>query len=174
MAMARTANSADFSDIQRRMAQIRHEMHDEVRGAVRGAQSLTDWRSMVANHPWAALGVGGGSGLSDCSGSPIRAPTAMRLHIAAAVAAATRADAGAPRAEPAVAKASFVRAASSLLTPVVVRAAQNYALNQVEHWLVEHPFRFAETKRERPGEPKARRPGDEDSEGQTVRFRDRR
>ena len=33
-------NSADLSDIQRQMAQIRHEMHEEVRGAVRSAQSL--------------------------------------------------------------------------------------------------------------------------------------
>ena len=48
---------AEINEIQRRMAQIRHELHEEVREAVKGAQSLTDWRSQVRNHPWLALGA---------------------------------------------------------------------------------------------------------------------
>ena len=57
MATAKPSNSTELEDIQRRMAQIRHDMHGEVRQAVKGAQSLTDWRSLVRNHPWLTVGV---------------------------------------------------------------------------------------------------------------------
>src|SRR5579875_3878803 len=58
VAMATAKSSpADIGEIQRRMAQIRRELHEDVREAVKGAQSLTDWRSQVRNHPWLALGA---------------------------------------------------------------------------------------------------------------------
>ena len=57
MATSRAGRGADLNDLQRQMAQVRHEMHEDVKGAVRGAQSLTDWRRIVASHPWAALGA---------------------------------------------------------------------------------------------------------------------
>ena len=56
---------AEINEIQRRMAQIRRELHEEVREAVKGAQSLTDWRSQVRHHPWAGARRGGGGGLPD-------------------------------------------------------------------------------------------------------------
>jgi len=155
------------------MAQIRHEMHEEVQGAVRGAQSLTDWRSMVANHPWAALGAAAAVGYLAVPHRRSRGDGGA-AHLAAAVVAASRAEpAGRPVAA-SVAKLSLVRAAFSLLTPVVVRAAQNYALNHLERLLVAHAFGSKENDRERRGEPSAVRAGDEDPEGQTVRFRDLR
>ena len=57
MPAAKPTTSMDISDIQRRMAQIRHDMHQEVQGAVKGAQSLTDWRSLVKSHPWLSISV---------------------------------------------------------------------------------------------------------------------
>ena len=45
MAGVKPMISTDISEIQRQMAQIRHDMHHEVQCAVRSAQSLTDWRS---------------------------------------------------------------------------------------------------------------------------------
>ena len=62
MATANSTISAEISDIQRRMAQVRHEMHQEVQGAVKGARSLTDWRSLVRSHPWLSLGVAAAAG----------------------------------------------------------------------------------------------------------------
>ena len=48
------------------MAQIRHDMHQEVQGAVKGAQSLTDWRGLVTSHPWLSISVGVGGGVPHC------------------------------------------------------------------------------------------------------------
>ncbi len=48
---------SEISDIQRRMALIRRDMHQEVQGAVKGAQLLMDWQSWVKTHPWTLLGV---------------------------------------------------------------------------------------------------------------------
>ena len=56
MATAKST-AAEITEIQRRMAQVRRELHEEVREAVKGAQSLTDWRSQVRHHPWLALGA---------------------------------------------------------------------------------------------------------------------
>jgi hypothetical protein len=173
MAMAKVGSSADLSDIQRRMAQIRHEMHEDVQGAVRGAQSLTDWRSMVANHPWAALGAAVGVGYLAVPHRRSRSDGSA-AHPAVAVAAVGRGDAARSRVESPVARTSLVRSAFSLLTPVLFRAAQNYALNQLEQFLVAHPVRFTEGNRDRDGGPSEGTPGDEDSPGQTVRFQDRR
>ena len=57
MAMTKPSSPTDVADIQRRMAQIRHEMHQEVQGAVHGARTLADWRSLVKSYPWLSLSV---------------------------------------------------------------------------------------------------------------------
>jgi hypothetical protein len=173
MVMARADSPAELSDIQRRMAQIRHDMHQEVQGAVRGAQSLTDWRSMVASHPWAALGAAAAVGYLAVPHRRSRSESSA-AHLAAAVAAASQVDAARSRVEAPVARSSLGRSLFSLLTPVLVRAAQNYALNQVEHFLAANALRFTGSDPERPGEPSGAGPGGEDAEGQTVRFRDLR
>ena len=98
MAMARADSPAELSDIQRRMAQIRHDMHEEVQGAVRGAQSLTDWRSMVASHPWAALGAAAAVGYLAVPHRRSRSGGSA-AHMAAAVAAASQVDAARSRVE---------------------------------------------------------------------------
>jgi hypothetical protein len=58
------------------------------------------------------------------------------------------------------------------LTPVLLRAAQNYALNHLEHWLASHSFRLFESDRGSPQETGNAPAGE--SEEPTVRFRDRR
>ena len=40
--MAKSSNSMEIEDIQRRMAQIRHDMHGEVLGAVMGARQVSN------------------------------------------------------------------------------------------------------------------------------------
>jgi hypothetical protein len=168
MPRSSAASSVELGELQRRMAQIRREMHEDVQGAVRGAQSLTDWRSIAGNHPWAALGAALGVGYllvpHRSSGPKTTTGTIAEAHREQAVAAPdsrTRKDRFRP-----------VGAAFGLLTPVLIRAAQNYALNYVEQWLADRPLHLKESDRGRRLEPDAEEAAG--PEAQTVRFPDRR
>jgi hypothetical protein len=133
VAMA-TAKStpAEITEIQRRMAQIRREMHEDVREAVKGAQSLTDWRSQVRSHPWAAMGAAAVLGYLIV---PKRHPAPTPAIVAVAPAAAAPAIA-----EPAKKKRwSLIGSAFGLMAPIAVRAAQNYAIQYLEQWIAAQP-----------------------------------
>lgn len=124
--------SAEIIEIQRRMAQVRHELHEEVREAVKGAQSLTDWRSQVRNHPWLALGAAVALGyLLVPKRRHEPAPTIVAVGpqpAALPTAAATE--------EPKRKKRwGLIGSAVGMLAPVAVRAAQNYAIQYLEQWL---------------------------------------
>jgi hypothetical protein len=158
----------DIGELQRRMAQIRREMHEDVQGAVRGAQSLTDWRSMVGSHPWAALGVAVGVGyllVPHRGAQPKAAGGSIAPALREQVVVTPFPPAPKERFRP-------FGAAFGLLAPVLVRAAQNYALNYFEQWLTAHPFQSMEGDRGRRLEPRADESGD--PQAQTVRFPNRR
>ncbi|MDG3008095.1 hypothetical protein [Paludisphaera mucosa] len=48
----------DVDEIRRQMALIRHEMHHDVSNVVSDVGDAMDWRSVIRNHPYVALGVG--------------------------------------------------------------------------------------------------------------------
>jgi len=171
MATPRAGSAAEINEIQRRMAQIRREMHDDVRGAVRGAQSLTDWRSLVGSHPWAALGVAAGVGYLVVPHRRAESH-AGAVYLASALAAANQSGPAGRAAGSPKAKSSAFGMVFSMLTPVIVRAAQNYALNQLEQWLATHSFRMNE--RDRGRRPEAGESAPADPKAPSVRFRDRR
>ena len=123
---------AEITEIQRRMAQIRREMHEDVREAVKGAQSLTDWRSQVRNHPWAALGAAAVLGYLIV---PKRHPAPAPAIVAVAPAAAAPAVAEPPRKK----RWGLIGSAIGLLAPIAVRAAQNYAIQYLEQWIAAQP-----------------------------------
>jgi hypothetical protein len=139
MPASQPTNLSDIAEIQRQMAQIRHDMHQEVRGAVKGAQLLVDWRSLVKNHPWLSISLASMAGYAIVprrhSISPI--VTSMELPRenllmtgnAPAQAQQTRRTGW-----------SIIGTAFSLLAPVAVRVAQNYALGHLEQWLSQHPL----------------------------------
>lgn len=133
MATAKST-TAEITEIQRRMAQVRHDLHEEVREAVKGAQSLTDWRSQVGNHPWLALGAAAIVGYMIV---PRRhrepAPTIVAVSPQAASVAA------APAAEPRKKRWGLIGSAVGLLAPIAVRAAQNYAIQYLEQWMAAQP-----------------------------------
>ena len=85
---------ADINEIQRRMAQIRRDLHEDVREVVKGAQSLTDWRSQVRSHPWLALGAAAALGYFVV---PKRNPAPAPAIVAVAPAVGRPADPGSPR-----------------------------------------------------------------------------
>lgn len=122
---------ADITEIQRRMARIRHELHEDVREAVKGAQSLTDWRSQVRSHPWLALGAAAAVGY-------LLVP---RRHAAPAIVAVAPAAAVQPSVAASEKKKRWglIGSAFGLLAPIAVRAAQNYAIQYLEQWIASQP-----------------------------------
>jgi len=139
MAATKQVTPSDISDIQRRMAQIRHEMHHEVQSAVKGAQSLADWQSMVKSHPWLAISIASAVGYLIVPRRRSDHPTIVNV---AHPSAAPFMAAAAPELENKLksSKWSIVGTALSLLAPVAVRVAQNYALGHLEAWLAHHPL----------------------------------
>jgi hypothetical protein len=136
MATAKSIPTVDMNDIQRRMAQIRHELHEEVREAVKGAQSLTDWRSQVRNHPWLALGAAAAVGYMIVPKR--RRPETPTIVTVNPVSAGTGRDSSAqapPSSPPRRGRLGILGSAFSLISPIAVRAAQNYAIQYLEQWL---------------------------------------
>jgi hypothetical protein len=139
MEATKPITSTEITDIQRRMAQIRHDMHQEVQSAVKGAQSLTDWRSLVKNHPWLSLSLASAAGYLIVPRRRTETPTIVavatpRPELPAAT--APRQQAGkAPRT-----RSSALGTIFGLLAPVVLRAGQNYALSYLEGWRAQHPL----------------------------------
>jgi hypothetical protein len=123
----------DITEIQRRMAQIRRELHEDVQGALQGAQELTDWRSQVRNHPWMALGAAAVVGYMIV---PRRqAPPAI---VTVAPAATLPAVAAAPE-KTKKRRWGLIGSAIGMLAPIAVRAVQNYAIQYQEQWIASQP-----------------------------------
>ncbi len=122
----------DINEIQRRMAQIRRELHEDVRGAVQGAQELTDWRSQVRKHPWLALGTAAVLGYL----------IVPKRHASPTIVALTPSQPTPPPViEPAPRKKRWglIGSAVGLIAPIAVRAAQNYAIQYLEQWIASQP-----------------------------------
>jgi hypothetical protein len=139
MSAAKPMTSTDISEIQRRMAQIRHDMHQEVQGAVKGAQVLADWRSLIRSHPWLSLSLASAAGYLIVPRRRSNYPTIVSMGPPSPellAASTTQVQAQQPRRT----GWSIVGTAFSLLAPVATRAAQNYALGHLEQWLSQHPL----------------------------------
>jgi hypothetical protein len=163
--------TAEISEIQRHMAQIRRDMHHEVQGAVRGAQSLTDWRSLVSNHPWLALGTAATVGYLVV---PNRRRDAQTFVAVGPTANLVPPPAPFVRNAPPLQSATWNiwKAVYGLVAPVAMRAAQNYALQHLERLLAAHPFMFPDTP---PSSEKAAGPGRPAAHpGPAARFLDAR
>jgi hypothetical protein len=139
MAATKPVSSSDLADIQRRMAQVRHDMHQEVHDAVKGAQSLADWQSMVKGHPWLALSIAAAAGYMIVPRRRRESPT--YVAVSAPVPQQPEPSAGKiPQTHRGISKWSILGTAFSLLAPVAARAAQNYALGYLEEWLSHNPL----------------------------------
>jgi hypothetical protein len=157
----------EIDEIRWRMAQIRLELHQDVEGVVEGAEAATDWRGYVRSYPWASVGLALAVGF-------LIVPRRHRTP-ATIVAAPALTDGGVQveiprRLEPERPRGrSLLGAAFGMLAPVVVRAAQGYALQYAEQWLAQkmaeqvhnHPDLAAALRgrAERPPGPRTERPG---------------
>ena len=139
MPPAKPITTTDIAEIQRRMAQIRHDMHQEVEGAVKGAQLLTDWRSLVKSYPWLTISLAAVVGYAIV---PRRRSTYLDRRAEFAVSPefppASNMAARVPRKRPTA--WNILGSAFGLLSPVAVCAVQNYALGHLEQWLSQHPL----------------------------------
>jgi hypothetical protein len=136
MAPLNASTATEMGDIQRQMAQIRRELHEDVVGAVQNAQSFTDWRSLVRAWPWLALPAAALAGYMAVPARrrpvppvPVYAnPSPIAADVQPLARAASRPLSG----------GAMFGAALGLLAPVVVRAAQSFAAARLETWLTEH------------------------------------
>lgn len=127
--------SNDIDSIRQQMAQIRHELHQDVRGVVENAEAATDWRRYYRMYPWPSLAVAFALGYLIVPKRRRKIPRDV----------ATRADLVQVREavqevkEPAKKAASkgILGALFGMLVPVVVRAAQGYAVQYFETWLAQ-------------------------------------
>jgi len=127
--------SNDIDSIRQQMAQIRHELHQDIRSVVENAEAATDWRRYYRMYPWPSLAVAFAVGY-------LIVPTRRRKSPRDLL---TRADLAQVREsvqevkEPAkkAAGKGVMGALFAMLLPVVVRAAQGYAVQYFETWLAQ-------------------------------------
>jgi hypothetical protein len=120
-------------EIRRNMAQIRRDLHNDVRGVVEGAEAATDWRRFIRNFPWASMGVAVAVGYLIV---PRKHQAITTMQIAPAEIA--RAIASEPS-NPVEAKKSkgLLGSVFGLVAPIAFRAAQGYALQFAEQWMAQ-------------------------------------
>lgn len=134
--MATASNEADT--IRRQMAEIRQSLHRDMQGVVAGAEAASDWRHYVRLYPWAALG--GASALGYFLMPRRRRSVSQTAEKAAEkVLAKAQGVAEAPKEEK---KRGLIGGLFALSTPVLLRAAQSYAVSYFEQWLAAQQSQF--------------------------------
>ena len=124
---------AKADDLQRQMAEVRSQLHQEVRGVVQGAKTAADWRSYVRSHPWTALAVAFASGYLLV---PRRTSTPT-VHVLPAAGIPQQSASSAPTAK--TGSWPILGWVLSAVGPIALRAAQSYALASVESLLAKQP-----------------------------------
>ncbi len=133
--MASTLSEID--EIRRHMAQIRHELHEDVQGVVKGAEAATDWRRYVRNYPWVTVGVAFGIGYLII---PRRSqqPVGTTVNFSQADQARPIVQVAPPAAEPEKKKGKgLFRTVIGFAAPFVLRSAQGYALQFLEQYMAQ-------------------------------------
>lgn len=127
--------SSEVDEIRRKMAFVRRELHEDVKGVVEGAEEATDWRHYVRMYPWAAVATALAVGYLAV---PKRKKTVKPAEVARAVVAEMpQASRPAAAEEPSKKGHGLIGAGLALLTPVLLRAAQNYATHFITHWIAQ-------------------------------------
>lgn len=125
----------DTNLIRKRMAEIRMELHEDVQGVVAGTEAAFDWQYYVRLYPWGALAAAVVAGY-------LVVPRKRRVHVELTHEESGPRPAGkSPREEiqedkkEARRKSGMLGMAFGFLSPIVMRAAQNYASQYVENWI---------------------------------------
>lgn len=117
------------------MAQIRRDLHEDVKGVVQGAEAATDWRRFIRNYPWACMGTALAVGYLVVPRK--HRPASTTIHVAAPEIARAVAPVEAPEPSPAKKGKGLLGTVFGLVAPVAFRAAQGYALQFAEQWMTQ-------------------------------------
>lgn len=141
-----TATTNEVDDIRRRMAQIRQRLHQDMQGVVAGAEAASDWKHYVRLYPWASLAACFAAGflivprkrrsVTRTAQKAAEAAVAKVTEVAEANGTGKIAAKASSSAEEAK-KKGWIGALIGLASPLVVRAAQSYALGYVETWIAQ-------------------------------------
>jgi hypothetical protein len=132
----------EVDEIRQRMAMIRHDLHEDVRGVVVTAEKVAGWTNVIARYPWLSLGLAVGIGyvvVPKRKASPATLVSSADLRALQEAVHETKAVASG-HASSAPAETSLIAMGVGLLAPLVVRAAQNYALKYLENWIAQQHF----------------------------------
>lgn len=124
----------DVEEIRRRMAQIRRELHEDVREVVAGAEAATDWHRYIRNFPWIAVGVAAGLGYLIVPRRSRRVPADLATHADVAQVREAVVE-GTKKEVKKTERKGLVAMGLALLGPVALRAVQSYAAQYLENWI---------------------------------------
>lgn len=129
--MATVSNDADA--IRQQMAQIRRELHADVREVVVKAEAAADWHRYLRMYPWVSVGAAFAFGY-------LVVPRRRRAELPLSAAAVREIVAPAvppERIEPKPRKGGLLRDAWAAVSPIAIRVAQGYAVQYLENWLLQ-------------------------------------
>jgi len=152
--LATALNESD--EIRQKMAQIRRDLHEDVREVVAGAEAATDWRRYVRSYPWASVGVATAVGFLAVPKASRSSPhdAARQADVAEVRDELRQAREAAPEAKE-ERRRSLVGAAFAMAAPLAWRFAQNYAMAYAEQWIAQHQQQFLAQAGPHPGGPQA-------------------
>jgi len=129
-----TPNTAD--DVLRQMAQIRHDLHKDVRDVVASAEAATDWQRYIRMYPWVALGAAVTVGylIVPRRHHPRPAVIAAPIDMAQVREVVEKSTDIAPSREK---EKGLLGKALGFAWPLAVRAAQGYAAQYLENWIAQ-------------------------------------
>jgi hypothetical protein len=154
----------ESDEIRRKMAQIRRDLHEDVREVVAGAEGVTDWRRYVRSYPWTMVAVATAAGFFAVPRRSRSLPrdAARQSDVAQVRDELRQAREAAPTAKEEV-RQSLVGAAFAMAAPLAWRFAQNYALAYLEQWIAQRQQQAMAQPGPRPGAP--REPGQASAPG---------
>lgn len=139
----------DADEIRRQMGLIRRELHKDVRGVVATAEAVTDWRRYLTAYPLVSVGVAVLVGYlvvpnRKVAEAPQRTARKSRSFVQRVQDAPVQMlqDASPSR------KKSLISAGIGLLTPVLLRAAQGYAIKYLEAWIQQQQINAGSGRRD--------------------------
>ncbi len=127
----------EVEEIQRRMAAIRHELHEDVREVVANAEAVTDWQRYLRMYPWAGVTAAFAIGylIVPRRRKKVPADLATQADVAQVREAVESAAVTARTPEPR--RKSLLGTAWQLVGPLVIRTAQSYAAQNLENWILQ-------------------------------------
>lgn len=128
-------NEAD--QIRKEMAQIRLDMHHDVAGVIKEAESVFDWRSYIRNAPWVSMGAALGLGYLIVPKKRFRPlPSVEPRYLASAMSSRRDQDDQRLSSKRGVSLWSIAGTVLSMAAPIAIRAAQGYAVGWIEDRLL--------------------------------------